>query len=152
MSKYILSLDFDGVLHPFGSKGGALFQKMPMIYRLLEQYPAIKVIVHSSWRHFHDSDELGEMLFHDRPDLADRYLGVTPIQAMSRWESILAWIKLNKPVSVCVLDDEPRMFPGHVPLGQDPRICFIECPTTEGLAEGHPALDSWARSTLTEKV
>jgi hypothetical protein len=151
MPKYVLSLDFDGVLHPFGSRGEALFGKMPLIHSFLEQYPAVNVIVHSSWRQIHGAEDIGEMLFRGRPNLMSRYLGVTPVEIMSRWESIEAWVEAHKPTSICVLDDEPRLFPGRVTSGQEPGVCFIECPTTHGLAENHPTLEAWARSTLSEK-
>lgn len=149
---YALSLDFDGVLHPFGSRGAALFGKLHLIHELMEKYPAVHVMVHSSWREVHSAEDLKEMLFGSRHDLADRFLGVTPVEIMSRWESIEAWAWRNKPTSICVLDDEPRMFPSYIVQNKDPRIRFIECATLLGLMEGNPALDAWARSTLLVEV
>lgn len=147
--KHILSLDFDGVLHPFGAQRAKLFSKMPLIYRILEQYPDVYVIIHSSWRQVHDADVLKQQLFGTRPDLESRFLGVTPVEVMSRWESIEAWVEQHKPRSVCVLDDEARLFPQHIAEGKEPYIRFIECPTLLGLTDaGNQALDSWARSTL----
>ena len=151
----VLFLDFDGVLHPFGGGVDALFRQMHLIHRVLEQNTDLRVVVHSSWREVHDDDELSNFLFHDRPDLADRFLGSTPRDVMSRWESIVAWVDHHEPEGpVCILDDEPRLFPGYVAKGQDPRYRFVECPQNQGLREHSPAWDKlrgWIYSRLTER-
>jgi len=142
MNGRILSLDFDGVLHPFGGAGQRpFFRKMELLYPLLEQYPEVRVTVHSSWREIHDDEELRDFLFSDRPALENRFIGATPRDVMSRWESIVAWAERNPEAGpYCLLDDEPRMFPHHIARNEDPRFRFIACETTYGLYEGSPAL------------
>lgn len=138
----VIFLDFDGVLHPFGCGTENLFNRMPLIHRVLEQNASLRVVVHSSWREIHADDELVDFLFSDRPELADRFLGSTPREYPSRWESIEAWVEANNPEGpVCILDDEPRMFPSHIAKGQDPRFRFVECPANQGLREHTPAWD-----------
>lgn len=131
-----LFLDFDGVLHPFGCTAEALFCRLPLIHRVLEQNAGLRVVVHSSWREVHSPAELKDLLFHTRPDLASRFKGTTDPKVAGRWESIEAWLKTHQPSGrVCVLDDEPRMFPSHVVRNQDSRVHFVECPAHQGLSE-----------------
>jgi hypothetical protein len=138
----VIFLDFDGVLHPFGCGTENLFNRMPLIHRVLEQNASLRVVVHSSWREIHDDDELAHFLFSTRPDLANRFLGCTPREYMSRWESIEAWVSKHNPEGpVCILDDEPRMFPSHVAKGQDTQFRFVECPSNQGLREQSLAWD-----------
>lgn len=151
----ILFIDFDGVLHPFGCGTEALFNRLHLIHRVLEQNAALRLVVHSSWREIHGVEELKDMLFHERPDLADRYLGVTDPEIPSRWESIEAWVEEHQPAhSVCILDDEPRMFPSHIAKNQDPRFRFVQCPANQGLREHSDSWDKlrgWIYSRLTER-
>lgn len=140
-SMRVLFLDFDGVLHPFG--GHPLFRHMPHLYTLLEKHPEVRLVVHSSWREIRDDSELRTFLFAQRrPDLANRFLGATPREVMSRWESIEAWVAAHPEVEgpFCVLDDEPRLFPSHIAQGRDPKFHFIGCDSKRGLSESGPEL------------
>lgn len=159
MRERVLFIDFDGVLHPFGSGIEVLFCRMHLIHRLLEQNADLRVVVHSSWRmaftsgaHVYDDETMRDMLFKTRPDLRDRFLGCTDRDIPSRWESIEAWVEKHNPEhAVCILDDEPRMFPSHIAKSQDPRFRFVECPSNQGLREHSPAWDKlrgWIYSRL----
>lgn len=148
----IITLDFDGVLHPFGCDTSKRFSRMHLIHRLLEQHSSLRLVVHSSWREIYKDCELVDFLFSERPELASRFLGSTPRDVMSRWESIEAWVTLNAHErTVCILDDEPRLFPSHVTKGQDSRFHFVECPSNQGLREHSPAWDKlrgWIYATI----
>ena len=137
----VVFFDFDGVLHPFGGGPEQFFRRMELVYPLLEASPEIRVVVHSSWREIHDDDELKNFLFYARPELADRFIGSTPREIMSRWESIEEWAKQNPEAGpFCILDDEPRLFPSHIAQGQSERFYFIGCDSKVGLHRDSPAL------------
>ena len=55
----ILFLDFDGVVHP---AHGELFTEVDRVARWLDGWPAVDVVVSSSWREVHPQSELVEML------------------------------------------------------------------------------------------
>lgn len=152
----VLFLDFDGVLHSVGSgaRGNTLFSRLPLLHRVLEQNASLRVVVHSTWRSAYKDDELRDFLFHSRPELASRFLGVTPRKVLGRWTSILAWFQEHGRVSSCVLDDAPDEFPAHVVKGQDPLVAFVECPSNSGLCEHSPAwekLRKWVYSAQLER-
>lgn len=65
-----LFLDFDCVLH----KAGQLpFEHLPELEAALAPFPALKIVVSSSWQEVHGSDEIVEFL----GPLAGRYAGLT---------------------------------------------------------------------------
>lgn len=138
----VLSLDFDGVTHAFGCAIDRRFSQMHLIHRILEQDSKIRITVHSSWRSQHEDDALKSLLFKDRPKLADRFIGATNRDLLGRWESLENFAEAYEARldgSICVLDDEPKMFPSHVSDGQDSRFHFVHCPTNQGLREFTPA-------------
>lgn len=115
---------------------------MHLIYRILDQDSKIFLTVHSSWRERLDDGELKRLLFKGRPDLASRFLGATNRDFMGRWESVENFAEVHHAQlrgPVCVLDDEPKMFPSHIVEGQDTRFHFVHCPTNQGLREFSPA-------------
>lgn len=146
LNERIIFLDFDGVLHPFKSGSDKLFCRMPLIHRVLEQSPLVRVVVHSTWRHAHSEDEIRNFLFYERLDLSQRFLGCTDVKKLARWDSIEAWVKARNPnTAVCILDDEPNQFPEDIAKNRNPRFHFITCPTSEGLMENSPAWENLRR-------
>jgi len=100
------------------------------------------MVVHSSWREIHDDAEFMDFLFCDRPELAHRLLGSTTREIPSRWESIEDWAKKHPEAGpLCILDDEPRLFPSHIAQNLDERFKFIACETKLGLYRDSPALN-----------
>lgn len=76
MSRAVLFLDFDGVLHPYGCTIDRYFCRMQTLESWLRQRPEIDVVISSSWREHHPLDELRS--FFDE-DIQQRVVGVTPI-------------------------------------------------------------------------
>lgn len=77
----ILFLDFDGVLHPFYRRSDLPDdENLPLAYlprfeSVLRDFPEVRVVVSSDWRHHHTLDEL--RLFFS-PELRSQIIGVTP--------------------------------------------------------------------------
>ena len=71
----IVFLDFDGVTHPEPCKGVNYFCHLPLIEAVLQEYPAVDIVISSSWRdpELHSLDDLRGFL---SPDIAARVVGV----------------------------------------------------------------------------
>lgn len=133
-----LFLDFDGVLHPTLFKvdlepvetiiGTGLFGWLPNLARALAPYPEVVIVVHSTWRHTHDDDELRMLL----DPVSTRVLGSTPPGI--RYESILEWLRQNPTFTdYRILDDETVEFPDPAPVELivcDPRT-GVSAPTVQ---------------------
>ena len=65
-SRRILSLDFDGVLHPAPESTqfvtASHFAWLPILQRMLISHSQIEILVHSTWRHRYDLQELRLLL------------------------------------------------------------------------------------------
>ena len=71
----ILFLDFDGVLHPVGSKEGSYFCQLPMLEAFLQnEAPDWKIVISSSWREYFSFQEL---LSFFSVDIRARIIGCT---------------------------------------------------------------------------
>ncbi|MGZ3240372.1 MAG: HAD domain-containing protein [Burkholderiaceae bacterium] len=72
----ILFLDFDGVLHPEPCyQVEALLCHLPKFESLLRDFPAVDIVISSTWRDKRTLEEL-QALF--SPDIGKRIVGVTP--------------------------------------------------------------------------
>lgn len=134
MTRRVLFVDFDGVLHPtlVANKPRAdepvvvttLFGWLPVLIRWLSAHDDVVVVVHSTWRYTHDLDELRGVL----GELGARVVGVTP--RGPRFDSILWWLDLNPGVeSYRILDDDPSEFP------QPPPVELILCNPRAGVSD-----------------
>lgn len=110
-----LFLDFDGVLHPYSKPD---FRHAHHITALMERFPELHVVVHSSWRFAEAPDgqaytvaELGKKvgcaLFLDRFTITSR-------EILSRWESIDKYLHAHQVVDYVIVDDEPDNFPSFI--------------------------------------
>ena len=68
-------VDFDGVTHPELGHPKDEFCHLPLIEEVLREYPAVDVVISSSWRDVHALDKLRGFF---SPDIAPRVVGVTP--------------------------------------------------------------------------
>ena len=71
----ILFLDFDGVLHTWGSPRDEFFCYLPRLEAVLREYKHVQVVVSSDWRFSHSLEELKAKF---SPDIAERVIGKTP--------------------------------------------------------------------------
>ena len=71
----IVFLDFNSVTHPEPCKGVNYFCHLPLIEVVLREYPAVDIVISSSWRdpELHSLDDLRGFL---SPDIAARVVGV----------------------------------------------------------------------------
>ena len=135
----LLSIDFDGVLHPCELqaavpdvdaatpaqlRAAGLFEHAALLAELLQPYPNTRLIVHSAWRMTSSLDRLKSML----GPLAHRFVGATPI-TLDRELSILAWLRQHgqDERAVVVLDDEPALFQRLLPR-------LVTCDQSQGLS------------------
>lgn len=71
----IVFLDFDGVTHAEQCRPDELFCRLPAIEAVLRRYPAVGVVISSSWRRTHGLEQLAARF---SADTAARILGRTP--------------------------------------------------------------------------
>lgn len=144
----ILSLDFDGVVHP-----GSLctervdtpqFGWLEHLTRLLAPHPDVAILVHSSWRETYSLAEL-RMILDD--DLGDQFVGVAP-PGEDRYAAIQAWVRENAPAAqLLILDDDRSAFPASPPSG------LVICDPCRGLSDPAvwDAVVAWLDSTSTRR-
>ena len=128
--RQILSLDFDGVLHPTAEGtqrvSVAQFGWLPLLERMLGPYPDVMLLVHSTWRHMYDLEEL-RLLLGDA--LGPRVLAAAPA-GDSRWLAIQEWAsEQTHELDLLILDDEPDEFPAAMPF------LLIVCDPGRGLSD-----------------
>jgi hypothetical protein len=100
----IAFLDFDGVLHPDGQPyrpgpDPRMFSNLPRLEALLREFPGVRIVISSAWRHDTAFDDL---LSYFSEDMRPRILGVTPLaervdgyMPAEREKEILAWLADN---------------------------------------------------------
>lgn len=123
-----LFLDFDGVTHPFflsedlGDVDTRPFAFLPRIEKVLREFPAVRIVISSSWRETHSLERL-RLLFSE--DLRERVIGVTPVLRPlinggvgHRQQEIESWLVANGHMgaSWVALDDVDHNFLPGAPL------------------------------------
>lgn len=104
----IISLDFDGVLHPsprhLPRRDLPVFVWLPLLERLLDPHQDVGLLVHSSWRESFRVDEIEDMLH----PMEHRFVGVTP--QGGRESGIRAWRERYSPSGKCLaIDDDEEL-------------------------------------------
>ena len=122
--KVVLFMDIDGIAHGQGDSrydeltssvvGEGLWRWWPHLRDVLDEYPDVAVVVHSSWRQIYPSLEWLRPVL--PVDLAQRVVGVTDVNIYSRHESIEAYLAEHPDVGAYVVLDDDQFFPTHVPL------------------------------------
>lgn len=124
-----LSLDFDGVLHPTGQGTHRVsvthFGWLPHLERLLVPHPEVMLVVHSTWRHQYDLEEL-RMLLGDT--LGPRVVAAVP-SGNDRWLAIQAWVAEQAgTLDLLIVDDAHEEFPATLPF------TLVVCDPSSGLS------------------
>lgn len=73
----LLFLDIDGVLHPENREGGVLC-RLPAFEQVLRAFPAVEVVISSSWRTEPELSTLEALRGLFSPDIGARVVGATP--------------------------------------------------------------------------
>ena len=118
----LLFVDFDGVLHPAAAQfeletvhlppakllSAGLFSHLDLLVKLLAPFPAVGLMVHSSWRLTHSDAEIRALL----GPAGDRFVGVTD-RNLDREKSVLEFVRRRGlvPRQYRVLDDQPELMP-----------------------------------------
>lgn len=105
----LLSLDFDGVLHPQDAElpEERRFCWLAVLESLLVDHPDVRIVVHSSWRYEYTNSELRALL----SPLGQRFVGSAP--RGPREQAIELVLQANRHVRHhLVIDDDPREFTG----------------------------------------
>ena len=123
----IISLDFDGVLHPsprhLPRQDVAVFSWLDHLELLLVEHHDVGLLVHSSWRETYPSDEIQDVLH----PMEARFVGVAP--PGDRAAAIVAWRQSNAPDSlILAIDDDCELqeISGVEILRCDPRLGLSE--------------------------
>jgi transcriptional regulator with XRE-family HTH domain len=133
--KVVVFLDLDGCVHATGDSrlddrgqlvGENMFRWWPNLREVLDEFPQVRVVVHSSWRKFFPRLEyLRELM---PADLAERVVDMTDPSIHLRYESISEYLGRHPEVSAyVVVDDEDEGFPTEVPL--------VKCNPKKGLGD-----------------
>ena len=127
----VLFLDFDGVLHPSLCLEAEHFCRRPLFEEVMRRFPAVRIVISSSWRHHFDLEQM-------RPcfsgDIAERIDDTTPLWVpggpANRFEEIMAFVRSRglDEAGWLALDDSAFEFP---------RSCanLVLCDGRFGLAE-----------------
>ena len=142
----IVFLDFDGVVHPEGlASHDDLFVRLPLIEEVLREFPAVEIVISSSWRLEYDNPKqaLTGLQQHFSADIAKRVVGVTPNHremddksspdGLSRFErhwECEAWMRTHRLPGTrwMAMDDRQdifRPFSAHL-MTFDKRVGFTE--------------------------
>lgn len=126
----VICLDFDGVLHPTMEgeyrMSATHFGWLPHLQRMLGADPDVVLLVHSSWRHKFNLEEL-RMLLGDV--LGPRVVAAAPA-GNDRWLAIQTWAaKQTEVLDLLILDDAPEEFPTSMPF------TLVVCDPTRGLSD-----------------
>ncbi len=129
----IIFLDFDGVLHPEPCTLDGEFCHLPRFETILRDFPSVRVVISSAWRHSQDLETLRSYF---SSDIAERIIDVTPSWAQldgdapgyERQAEVEAWIRKNaKPWDdFLALDDRPWLFSPFYPR-------LVKCVRATGL-------------------
>jgi HAD domain in Swiss Army Knife RNA repair proteins len=134
MTKPTLFLDIDGVLHSDSDAwftdnngvGGNVFRWLLRFLDLMEKFPNVQVVLHSSWRYCWKTDS---ELFQNVPEsLVKLIVATTGREIIGRWESIQAYIKKHNIVKFVVLDDMRYEFPWDLEQ-------LVWCKPTKGISD-----------------
>jgi len=119
----ILFLDFDGVLHPQYEgqpvPADVAFCHLPRFEAVMRDFPAVQIVISSSWREQFGLDNLRARF---SVDVAARIIGITPVFPAShprileqRESEILAWLVAQGRCSEpwLALDDADWQFKRH---------------------------------------
>jgi hypothetical protein len=126
----ILSLDFHGVLHPTadGAQRMAVthFGWLPHLSRLLAPHLEVMLLVHSTWRHRYNLQEL-RLLLGDT--LRPRVVAAAP-DGDDRWRAIQAWAAAQTgSLDLLIIDDARGEFPTTMPF------TLLVCDPSSGLSD-----------------
>ena len=75
----LIFLDYDGVLHDYGSTTQDLFRHAPRFAAVLRDHPNIEVVVSSDWRK--DAGSVAELAAYFAVDVRHRFVGRTGIDS-----------------------------------------------------------------------
>jgi len=163
MSGTFLYLDFDGVLHhhnvmfhpligPYLSAapdGAVLFQHMNVLRDLLKPYPAVEIVLSTSW-----VARLGLAMAKKQlhPDLRQRVIGATcrslkdraRISNLSRGQQVLADVHQRQTTAWLALDDDASDWP----MAHRARLVHIGKHLGLGDIQAVAALESALRATF----
>lgn len=112
--KKMLFLDFDGVLHPSLCLEAEHFCRRPLFEEVMRQFPAVRIVISSSWRHHFDLERLRPFF---SGDIAERIDDTTPLWVPSgpanRFEEIMAFVRFRSldEAGWLALDDSAFEFP-----------------------------------------
>jgi hypothetical protein len=140
-------LDYDGVVHGGGATrhrkppnirpelpGHELFEHLPIVQSLLEPYPAVRIVLSTSWVRALDFGRAKNYL---TPDLQQRVIGATYHRRLMlrrefddtpRYKQILQDVERRRPHRWLAIDDD---FGEGVPKWA--WAYFVQTPSTQGL-------------------
>lgn len=139
----VLFLDFDGVLHPGPGVTSTLTHWcwLPVLTKLLSLHADVRVVVHSTWRHDHDLDELRALLC----GVGERVIAAT--EGVGRLDGIERWLAAHPEVSSHrILDDDEADFLYALPAQ------LILCDSAQGISDerAQQLLLAWLAETTNE--
>jgi hypothetical protein len=150
----VLFLDFDGVLHPgdvwveratrqvtLRTPGHELFESLPILIEALDPYPALKIVLSTSWVRTYGFEQTREFL---PTTLQARVIGATYDPSspeawrwdrMRRYDTIALDVRRRRPDRYLALDDDAFGWPANEQgaLVLVPAALGLACPVTQEL-------------------
>lgn len=135
----ILFLDVDGVLHPEPCLARHYFCRLPLLERILLDFPQVELVISSVWRldWADESEQIAGMKEHFSLKLKDRVVGVTPdhrrtpieqapaglADYLREWEC-MDWLRTHRPAGTpyLMLDDRSWLFRPN-----NPHLMIVDC-------------------------
>ncbi len=113
----ILFLDIDGVLHSNTATQEMAFCNRQHLWRLLLEFPNMKVVISSDWRISTPLKDLSYLIMNGSdPSLKDRIISITPVIKEFRYEignrekECVAWLEKNNQTNWLAIDDVVENF------------------------------------------
>lgn len=101
----LIFLDYDGVLHPIEAHHSRLFESADDLNFLLLPYPAVRLILSTSWVEWFGYERAKSSL----PEpLRSRVIGTTVQDGSPRAREIVAEVKRRNPIAWLAIDDNAR--------------------------------------------
>jgi hypothetical protein len=153
VAKHVLYLDFDNVLHGDvlcfrkppalrpATQGQVLFENAPMLERLLEPYPDLRVVLSTSWvreRSFYRARKALPTSLQQRvigATFHKRYMRKDEFSQIARYHQIIADVERRRPSRWLAIDDDLDGWPEHALMN------VVPMPLVRGLGDSAAALE-----------
>ena len=110
LSKKIIFLDFDGVVHPSHFREGSEFSRISLLEDLASNH-AFEIVISSSWRFYYPLIELKPKLGKKLGNIVIGKTGESKQTKHARFDEISEWLEFHPECDWRAIDDSKFEFP-----------------------------------------